>query len=204
MASAGGPPRSAFPSAPPFLSQLPPGARTRPSKLADKYGVYGGPPPQLDLRSALTPIDTLLPLDPYKLSHKEQDTRELKQKIEKIQREEMFEGFTSRELVDLDVWTTRELKAGDLSNPIMDLLHRDRWEKGPDVKTERENLPSLRRNNVGKGDWTAANADIYAELEPVLMIASRILMSIHLVPWVRSSSSLFISFYRVSPLTRLV
>ncbi|KAN0095999.1 hypothetical protein V8E51_014804 [Hyaloscypha variabilis] len=147
MASAGGPPRSVFPSAPPFLSQLPPGARTRPSKLADKYGVYGGPPPQLDLRK------------------------------------EMFEGFTSRELVDLDVWTTRELKAGDLSNPIMDLLHRDRWEKGPDVKTERENLPSLRRNNVGKGDWTAANADIYAELEPVLMIASRILMSIHLVPW---------------------
>jgi hypothetical protein len=30
----------------------------------------------------------------------------------------MFEGFISRELVDLDVWTTRELKAGDLSNPI--------------------------------------------------------------------------------------
>ena len=76
--------------------------------------------------------------------------------------------------------------------------------EGPDVKTEREKLPSLRRNNVGKGDWTAANADIYAELEPVLMIASRILMSIHLVPWVRSSSSLFIPFYRVSPLTRLV
>jgi hypothetical protein len=165
---------------------LPPGLSQEPTELAIKYGAYGREDhpqfPQLYLRSGLTPLNTLFPANPNNLSEQDKTGRALNEKIMEIQKEKLC-GFTSRELVDLDVYTTRELKAGDLDNPMIPMLSLDNWEKKAFRQLKRQSLPSL--GSAGNGPWKASNALIYAQLEIPLRLASRILTSIHLVPWVR-------------------
>jgi hypothetical protein len=100
---------------------------------------------------------------------------------EKFQRERL-KGFTSAELAQLDCLPTRELLPGDLQNAIIPLFQRDYWETAPPK-------PDFTRNNLyplknGNGLWTAANDAVWHLMQPSLQIASRMLMSAHMLPWV--------------------
>jgi len=193
----------AFPGGPSSPSRSPRASRRNPTTLSLKYGDYGAPPPEYDFRSGLTPIDTLFPADPKNLSREEKLVQAQNKEIAEFQQEK-FSGFTTRELVDLDVWTTRKLKAGDLQNPIISLLERQNWETGPYPEVHRSQLPSLRNSTGEVGDWTAANDKIWEALKPAVQIASRVLDSIHLVPWVRGSLLLRLRSCSILQLTRLV
>jgi hypothetical protein len=103
--------------------------------------------------------------------------------IEEFQRTRLY-GFTTRELGDLDCLPTRELAPSDLKNPIIPLLRRDRWEVIPiQPDFTRTNLYPLKN---GRGNWIAANDEVWKILKPVLILASRMLMSSHNLPWVSS------------------
>jgi hypothetical protein len=160
-----------------------------PSKLAQRYGVYPGTDPltnpKIPHRSALTPVDTLFPVYPGTLSDQQKAERALDERIEKIQRDELFWGFTSREFVDLDVFTFRKLKGRNLTNGIVPLLRMENWEKVVSPDWERDYLYPLDKNNPGMGNWIASNDIVYEQLRPCLQIASRILASMYLLPWVR-------------------
>lgn len=141
------------------------------TEFARKYGRYNAN----DYRSALTPDEAAFPYigtSPYN----EWDARG-------YQRARLF-GFTTEELSRLDCLPTRELKPGNLQNGIVPLLRRERWEYTP-------RRPDLDRDYMytymvaGTYEfWWAGNDVVWAALEPALLLASRIIMSTHLMPWV--------------------
>jgi hypothetical protein len=101
--------------------------------------------------------------------------------IEKWQRE-IFYGFTSRELDQLDCLPTRELKSGNLRNAILPILQRENWEKAPaQPDLTRDHLYPLQN---GRGMWSADNDVVWTVMEPIVRLASRILTSVHVTPWV--------------------
>lgn len=93
-----------------------------------------------------------------------------------------FRGFTSRELVDLDAITPRDLPKCTLTNGILPILRKDRWEKLPltssFVRTKLYDMPD------GKGKWEMGNPVVEALMTPILKLASRMLASEHVLPWV--------------------
>ncbi|KAE9369944.1 hypothetical protein N431DRAFT_345678 [Stipitochalara longipes BDJ] len=100
--------------------------------------------------------------------------------IEKFQRANIY-GFTSRELGELDCLPTRELEPGNLQNGIIPILRRERWERFPaQPDLTRDHLYPLQNGN---GMWSGDNPEVWAILEPVVKLASRMLMSIHVMPW---------------------
>ena len=101
--------------------------------------------------------------------------------IEKWQREILY-GFTSRELDQLDCLPTRELKAVSLRNSILPILRRENWEKAPaQPDLTRDHLYPLQN---GRGMWSADNDVVWNVMEPIVRLASRMLTSIHVTPWV--------------------
>jgi hypothetical protein len=92
------------------------------SVLAKRYGAYKGndkvTDPDISHRSALTPIDTLFPVDLALLSQEDNEERILNSRIHGI-RKRLFHGFTTRELVDVDAFMVRKLKVGNLTSPII-------------------------------------------------------------------------------------
>lgn len=94
-----------------------------------------------------------------------------------------FCGFTSRELAQLDVISTRDLKPSDFNHGIIPILAKDRWEiQGPAPVWKRSYLYPIAS---GQGFWSVDNPDVWRVLEPCLLLASRYMMSMHCLPWVR-------------------
>jgi hypothetical protein len=115
--------------------------------------------------------------------------------IENWQRE-IFYGFTSRELDQLDCLPTRELKPGNLQNAILPILQRENWERTPAQ-------PDLTRDHLyplpnGQGMWSANNDVVWKIMEPIVRLSSRMLTSVHVTPWV--CLSIHNSNYELIPL----
>ncbi|APA12146.1 hypothetical protein sscle_09g069160 [Sclerotinia sclerotiorum 1980 UF-70] len=141
---------------------------------AIKYGPWSK-----DARiSGLTPLTPLFPrarVDPEELA--------LRNQIEDFQREK-FEGFTSRELADMDVITDRKLKDSTLENPIMPLLRIQRWELRPhQPDLTRNYMYPLMIDGEQHGDWSMHNPLVYEKMKPVLQLATRTIISMYTLPW---------------------
>lgn len=142
--------------------------------LTEYARIYG--PKGNESYSGLTPIALMFPEKQTK------EEREYMQGREAFQRDNLL-GFTSRELAELDVISSRKLKDGNLRNGILPIMERDRWETRPPY-------PHWRRNHLYKvtnapGYWSVDNPDVWRVLEPCLRLASRYVMSMHCLPWVR-------------------
>lgn len=114
--------------------------------------------------------------------------------MEDFQRQKLW-GFTTRELIQLNAISTSSLKPASLENVVIPLLSKQRWEKTPPDAFTRTSLYPLEN---GEGVWIMDNPVVERVMEPILRLASRILISSHMLPWVISlSSSLVISLTRV-------
>jgi hypothetical protein len=95
-----------------------------------------GGPPKLGLiaeisgASGWTPVDNSIPMVPV-LWHEDFD-RVLRDNVYRKdwQRQELL-GFTTLELINLDVITTRRLKPSNLPSRLHQLFRRDKWESMP-------------------------------------------------------------------------
>lgn len=147
----------------------------RQSRNVPKYGAWSEDP-QI---SGLTPLTPLFPkanMDPEEIV--------LRNRIEDFQREQ-FDGFTARELADMDVLTDRELKGSTLNNPIMPLFQQQRWEIKPhQPDLTRDHMYPLIIDGVRRGDWSMHNPLVYEKLKPVLQLATRTITSMYTLPWV--------------------
>ncbi|KAF7931109.1 uncharacterized protein EAE97_009318 [Botrytis byssoidea] len=146
----------------------------RQSRNVPKYGAWSENP-QI---SGLTPLAPLFPkpnMDPEEIV--------LRNRIEDFQREQ-FDGFTARELADMDVITDRQLKESTLDNPIMPLFQQQRWEIQPhQPDLTRDHMYPLIIDGVQRGDWSMHNPLVYEKMKPVLQLASRTIMSMYTLPW---------------------
>lgn len=149
-------------------------ARQQKSEWALKYGVVN----PTDLNSGYTPLSLTFPtvgaIPPAQLASN-------RTVIEDFQKDNLY-SFTTSELARLDCLPTRELKAGNIQTGIHPIFHRQRWEVTPP-------FPDFMRPNLypvknGTGDWIANNNEVWAIIQPALVLASRMLMSVHILPWV--------------------
>jgi hypothetical protein len=130
-------------------------------------------------KSGFTPIDTAFPFSTPPSKNEQLETH----RIEKFQRHELY-GFTTNELAQLDCLPLRDLRQGNLSpNAILPILQRGNWETTPQYPDwDRIHLYPLHNGN---GMWVASNDDVWKVLEPICSLATRMLLSAHLLPWVR-------------------
>jgi hypothetical protein len=143
-----------------------------PESWSVKYGATANG--KFGSKSGFSPMDYVLPA----LGQNSEPTITA---IEKWQREILY-GFTSRELDQLDCLPTRELKAVSLRNSILPILRRENWEKAPaQPDLTRDHLYPLQN---GRGMWSADNDVVWNVMEPIVRLASRMLTSIHVTPWV--------------------
>ena len=91
---------------------------------------------------------------------------------------ECLRGFSSRELIDLGVATTKPLKASNLNNRILRFLDRDYWD-------EYNHHPPLLHLNGTTSSFTASNDEVWKVLKPILVLASRIFQQSYMAPFVR-------------------
>jgi hypothetical protein len=107
-----------------------------------------------------------------------------RQQAEDFQRKKL-QGFTTRELTQLDAITasSRNLPPATLANDIIPLLQKYRWEKTPPKAFTRTDLYPL---SNGNGLWVMDNPEVARIMEPILRLASRILLSSYMLPWVPS------------------
>ncbi|TGO70318.1 hypothetical protein BELL_0731g00040 [Botrytis elliptica] len=146
----------------------------RQSRNVPKYGAWSENP-QI---SGLTPLAPLFPK-----AHMDPEEIVLRNRIEDFQREQ-FDGFTARELADMDVITDRHLKDSTLDNPVMPLFQQERWEIQPhQPDLTRDHMYPLIIDGVQRGDWSMHNPLVYEKLKPVLQLASRTIMSMYTLPW---------------------
>jgi hypothetical protein len=142
------------------------------SEWALKYGTANS----ADLHSGYTPLDLLFP----SLGASTQSFVDVPL-LESIQRERLKQ-FTSSELARLDCLPTRELRPGNLANGILPIYQRQNWEvTPPQPDFTRDSLYPL---EDGNGLWIATNDAVWAIMQPSLQMASRMVMSLHLLPWV--------------------
>lgn len=130
-------------------------------------------------KSGFTPIDYTFP---SKISAARENEITA---IEALQTHRFY-GFTARELGQLDALCTRDLVPGNLKNGIVPFLRRENWEKVPYAHFSRKHLYPV---EGGTGMWIADNDEVWKVLEPCVRLASRILLSVELLPWVRIFSS---------------
>ncbi|KAI9642679.1 hypothetical protein NHQ30_008410 [Ciborinia camelliae] len=129
--------------------------------------------------SGITPLAPLFPK--VRIEQEELNTR---RRIERFQRRQ-FDGFTARELADMDVITDRELQGSTLNNPIMPMLRKERWELKPsEPQFTRNHMYPLIIDGVQHGEWSMHNPLVYEKMKPVLQLASRTIWSAHALPWV--------------------
>jgi hypothetical protein len=82
-----------------------------------------------------------------------------------VEKYELF-TFTTKDLLELDVISLRTFKKSNLRIPILPFLRRYQWDNG--THTHKVSFDS-------KGFFTAHNPTIWTILEPVLVLASRML-----------------------------
>ncbi|KAF7855419.1 hypothetical protein EAF04_010162 [Stromatinia cepivora] len=128
--------------------------------------------------SGLTPLAPLFPR-----ARVDAEEIAMRNQIEDFQREK-FEGFTARELADMDVITDRRLKDSTLDNPIMPLVRMQRWELKPhQPDLTRNYMYPLMIDGQQHGDWSMHNPLVYEKMKPVLQLATRTIMSMYTLPW---------------------
>ena len=99
--------------------------------------------------------------------------------IEKYQ-QHMLSGYTTRELMDLDAYSNRELNPSNLTNPIHQIMARDRW-------TLRDWPPLVVPGGsplLNNGYWYEGNDLVWEVMKPCLRLASRMCSHFHTHPWV--------------------
>jgi hypothetical protein len=140
------------------------------SEFARMYGPYKD-----TAHSRFTPVEYSFP------RHITQEEVETSEKREIFQRKRL-RGFTTEELAALDTISDRKLKDGNLRNGIHPVLARDRWENAP--LTSSFQRTQLYPVEGGTGLWSSDNDEVWRVLEPCMKLASRILLSIHVLGWV--------------------
>lgn len=107
--------------------------------------------------------------------------------IEDFQRR-AFVGWTSRELADLDIRTSRTFKKYQLNIPIIPLIDVDHWETTVPPVFPFERRKGLYRMKYkypnSTGWWTMENPAIKQLMLPVLRLASAFISNRYLSPWV--------------------
>ncbi|KAF3766937.1 hypothetical protein M406DRAFT_69114 [Cryphonectria parasitica EP155] len=95
----------------------------------------------------------------------------------------LFQGNTSQELIDQNIWTLGKGATNDLAEPLHDLITQDKWV----ITQDRGNYldePRLVYNISGKqGEFTAHNPVLWAALQPTLQLVSKVLASDHPMTW---------------------
>jgi hypothetical protein len=126
-------------------------------------------------RSGLTPLELLFPgRSTTSLNQREKQVYE---DVEEIQRD-ILKRYTTRELLNTDAISTRSLKKSNLCNRRNPAFKK--WEKTPNHNFERKDLYPI---GDGQGDWKANNPVVDKLLEPVLVLASRILGNMYKSEW---------------------
>lgn len=145
--------------------------------FAVRYGVLSSNRTRAYYAKFPTPKKSFLtPLSPEKATATPL-RRSARDMVEKVQIR-LNEGFTVRELYDLDALSSRQLDPINLTNPIHPLLERSRWRaKG------FESYP-LDDGNAGNRDWVASNDLVWEQLEPCLRLATLITAHLHKSPFV--------------------
>jgi hypothetical protein len=109
-------------------------------------------------------------------------TQHTQSEVEKYQRH-MLNGYATRELMDLDAFSNRELTPSTLQNVINQIMLRDRW--------SLRDWPPITITggdpNLIYGDWSAGNDLVWNVMESRLQLASRIFSHFHTHPWVCES-----------------
>jgi len=103
-----------------------------PPKLGSQPLFLGG--------SGFTPVDDYIPIIP-RSGIPDPDQAANDRRV-RLQKDALF-GFTTQELVHLDIITERALRPGNLQLPIHPLLLRERWETQPPCYFERQDLYPL-------------------------------------------------------------
>ncbi|PMD35814.1 hypothetical protein L207DRAFT_586851 [Hyaloscypha variabilis F] len=142
-----------------------------------------GRPPKLGTMpgypySGFTPVDTSFPKFPKPLQNSG-TTRADKRRI-KYQREQLY-GFTTYELQNLDVITSRELKGSNLTVEINPIFRRENWEIVPPKTFTNKRLFGL--PNPLNGNWVANNDTVWKAIMPSLRLATCILENVQKSPW---------------------
>jgi len=149
-----------------------------PSSPVSKWAVKYGQMEDVPNHSGYTPLaysfPTLGTLGQAASSLKPHDARQFQRR--------MLKGFTSSELSLLDCLPTRDILPGNLQNEIIPLFWRVNWQDGlfqPDLTHDK--IYALKD---GDGHWIASNDKVWGIMEPILRLASQMISSSHLLPWV--------------------
>jgi hypothetical protein len=93
--------------------------------------------------------------------------------IEKYQRDQLYE-FTTQELVDLDVISSRKLRPSNLGGEIMPFLRRDRWYNGTNIGGDAAKTYGFSdRQKYPHDRWIGSNQNVWKIMEPSILIATK-------------------------------
>lgn len=149
---------------------------TEKSKYAMKYGEWVGAPG----RSGLTPLPLSFPnLMPTREEAEMQLTNE---QIKRFQLG-LFSFYTTRDMMDSGVLTTRKMRSNNLTNSISDCLENWETEDTVDPEFSRRSVYHIAGQPEGS-NWVAHNPLVKPLLDPILRLTSRILHNMHMLPWV--------------------
>jgi len=129
-------------------------------------------------KSGFTPIDIAFRSTTPLSKNEQLETH----RMERFQRHELY-GFTTNELARLDCLPLRDLRQGNFPpSAILPILQRGNWETTPQYPDwDRIHLYPLHNGN---GMWVASNDEVWRVMEPICSLATRMLLSVHLLPWV--------------------
>ncbi|CZT45350.1 uncharacterized protein RSE6_05653 [Rhynchosporium secalis] len=137
-------------------------------------------------RSCLTPVRPTFPGSLPKVPGLSQGTLLENAAVQKYQRD-MLKKFTTQDLVNLDVITDAKLKRSTLSTrPVHKLFTRGRWEVSPSLDHARPKLYPLPNRPGLSGYWVYDNLYVKSAIMPALHIATKVMESVHMLPWFAS------------------
>ncbi|KAL2070610.1 hypothetical protein VTL71DRAFT_13636 [Oculimacula yallundae] len=160
-------------------SQNSPPPSPPPGQWPTKYGYPADKAPNLPRdQSCYTPIRPSFPPLPnapgFPVNQPRIDA------IETFQRSKL-NGFTTQDLVDLDVITDAKLKPSTLRTDrrIHRLFQGIRWETRPSRDHQRRNVYDLPKRDNLSGTWTYSNPLVQKAIQPALRIATQIMESVY-------------------------
>lgn len=150
-----------------------------------------------DGHSDLTPRPTLIPPFPSFSNTPTSRTPSNQTRdwdtIETHQRNRLH-SFTTRELINLDAMTERQMAASTLCDvPVLTLLRKTQWDNTGTMFGRKEAIlvddwgQSGGEEGGMYGSWTSGNEHVWEALRPSLAIANQYLLSSHMLPWVSYS-----------------